>query len=121
MQNLIEFLGCGRISKRSNLEAVDFKVTKFSDISEKVIPFFERKPLCGLKHKNFVDFSKVADIIKVKGHLTSEGLERIIQIKAGMNTSSGEDPSGRSLFHTGKKNLILVFYLRSFYCYLLFE
>lgn len=86
MQNLINFWGCGRVSKRSNTEAVDFLTTKFSDLTDKIIPFFERIPLQGLKYKNFADFSKIAEIIKVKEHLTPEGLEKIIQLKAGMNS-----------------------------------
>jgi hypothetical protein len=55
-------------------------------LTGKVIPFFQRVPLHGLKSKNFTDFCKVADIMKEKGHLTEEGLDQIRLIKAGMNT-----------------------------------
>lgn len=55
-------------------------------MTEKVIPFFEKLPLQGLKQSNFADFCIVASIIKTKGHLTPEGLDKIKQIKAGMNT-----------------------------------
>jgi hypothetical protein len=55
-------------------------------LTGKVIPFFQRVPLHGLKYKNFTDFCKVADIMKEKGHLTEEGLDQIRLIKAGMNT-----------------------------------
>ena len=34
----------------------------------------------------FSDFCKAVDIMKVKGHLTQEGLDQICGIKAGMNT-----------------------------------
>lgn len=86
MQNFINFWGCGRISKRSDGVVVDFIVTKFSDLTEKVLPFFERMPLHGLKQKNLADFCKVASIMKAKGHLTPEGLDEIKLIKGGMNT-----------------------------------
>lgn len=86
MQNLIKFWGCGELYKRPNEEAVDFKITKFSDLTDKIIPFFQIIPLHGLKSKNFADFCEVAGIIKEKGHLTKEGLDKIGQIKAGMNT-----------------------------------
>jgi len=39
-----------------------------------------------VKSKDFADFCKVVDIIKVKGHLTAEGLDQIRKIKSGMNT-----------------------------------
>ena len=86
MQSLIKFWNCGEIFKRPDEEAVDFKVSKFSDLTDKVIPFFQRVPLHGLKSQNFTDFCKVADIMKEKGHLTEEGLDQIRLIKAGMNT-----------------------------------
>jgi len=34
----------------------------------------------------FLDFCKVADTMKDGGHLTLEGLEKIQEIKAGMNS-----------------------------------
>ena len=58
---------------------------KFSDISEKIIPLFEKYTLQGVKAKEYEDFKKVAVLIKYKAHLTKEGLEQIKQIKAGMN------------------------------------
>ena len=39
MRSLIEYLGCGNVYK--NKEAVDYIVTKFSDIYEKIIPFLK--------------------------------------------------------------------------------
>ena len=86
MKSLKNFWGCGELFKRPNGEAVDFKITKFSDLTDKVIPLFRRIPLHGLKSKNFRDFCIIADIIKVKGHLTAEGLDQICKIKDGMNT-----------------------------------
>ena len=43
-------------------------------------------PLLGVKAKNLTDFCKVANIMKAKGHLTKEGLDKILEIKTGMNT-----------------------------------
>jgi len=39
---------------------VDFLVTKIKDLNDKVIPFFEKIPLQGLKSKNLSDFHKAA-------------------------------------------------------------
>jgi hypothetical protein len=85
MLSLAEYLKCGVISKHSK-NAIVFKVTKFSDLNQNIIPFFSRYPIIGVKSKDFSDFCKVADIMKEKGHLTTEGLNQICRIKAGMNT-----------------------------------
>lgn len=83
MRKIQSYFECGEIvSNRNNTELV---VTKFSDISEKIIPFFDKYTLQGAKSLDFVSFCKAADIIKVKGHLTKEGLKEILLIQAGMN------------------------------------
>ena len=77
---LIELLHCGKIYKRG--EAIDLKVSKFVDITEKIIPFFSKYRIRGVKALDFADFCIVAEFIKQKKHLTSEGLEQIKKIKA---------------------------------------
>ena len=54
MEKLISYLGCGYISERGDI--VDFHVTKFVDIINKIIPFFEKYPIIGVKSGNFKDF-----------------------------------------------------------------
>jgi len=60
-------------------------VVKFSDIIDKIIPFFEKYPLQGAKLADYKDFKRVTELMLTKAHLTKEGLEEIRQIKAGMN------------------------------------
>ena len=55
MKSLIGFFGCGRVATRSNVMAVDFIVTKFGDLTDKVIPFFKKYSAIGEKSKDFVD------------------------------------------------------------------
>lgn len=83
MRSLIEYLGCGNVYK--NKEAVDYIVTKFSDIYEKILPFLKNTLSQGEKSQDFCDFCKVAEIIKINKHLTKEGLEQISNIKSFMN------------------------------------
>jgi hypothetical protein len=83
MVNLANYLDCGNIFKKR--DAFDFVVTKFLDIENQIIPFFQKYPIRGIKALDYADFVKAADIIKVKGHLTAEGLDQIRKIKAGMN------------------------------------
>ena len=86
MNSLINYLGCGIIQKDSINPAVYFVVSKFSEINNKIIPFFNKFPLQGAKHLDFKDFCKTADLMRNKAHLTAEGLEQIREIKAEMNT-----------------------------------
>lgn len=86
MLNSIEKLfGCGQVKERPAHSCADFIVTNFTDINEKIIPFFEKYPLIGCKKQDYLDFCKAAELMKNKVHLTSEGLDEIIIIKEGMN------------------------------------
>jgi hypothetical protein len=66
-------------------ETTSLKFTKFSDIVNIIIPFFEEYGIVGVKSLDFFDFKKAADIIKNKDHLNSEGLNKILKLKSGMN------------------------------------
>ena len=97
LQNL---LGYGSVNKHSQ-NAVVFRVTKFSDFMECLIPprsslrlrdvvsktprFFDKYKIIGVKSEDYQDFKKVALLMEKKAHLTIEGLEDIRRIKAKMN------------------------------------
>ena len=53
---------------------MDFVVNKFSDIKEKIIPFFFKFPIQGVKSKDFIAFCKIAKLMENKAYLTTEGL-----------------------------------------------
>jgi hypothetical protein len=79
LASFVEIFGCGAISSQSR------SCSRFhghSHITDKVIPFFLAQ---GVKKKEFADFIKVAELMKIKAHLTKEGLEEIRGIKSGMN------------------------------------
>ena len=84
--SFIQYLDCGKVYKKTGKDAVDFMVTGFSDITNKIIPFLSEYPLLGKKSQDFKDFCVIAELMKDKKHLTKEGLEQILSIKAGMNT-----------------------------------
>lgn len=66
MESLVSYLKCGRYVARNNKDLDEYICTKFSDIDEKIIPFFKKYPILGLKGLDFSDWCKVADIIKTK-------------------------------------------------------
>lgn len=66
-------------------ETVGFQVMNFSDVTDIIIPFFEKYRIRGQKSLDFEDFKKVVDICKRKDHLTPEGIREIMNIRLGMN------------------------------------
>ena len=45
---------------------INYKVTKFGDITQKIIPFFKKHPIKGVKALDFADLCKVAEMMKQK-------------------------------------------------------
>lgn len=89
MELIARYLDCN-ISAPGCADIVDLHVVKFTDITAKIIPFFQKgNHIAGVKQYNFLDFIKVADIMKVQrgflGHLSEKGLETIRNIKSNMN------------------------------------
>jgi LAGLIDADG endonuclease len=66
---------------------VNLTIVKFSDIINIIIPFFEKNYLHGVKQLDYLDWCKVANLMKNKKHHTPEGLELIYSIKSGINRS----------------------------------
>ena len=52
---LIKYLGAGKIEKDPRNSVVSLIVTKFSDVNNIIIPFFEKYPLHGVKLLDFLD------------------------------------------------------------------
>jgi hypothetical protein len=92
-KNLVNYHGCGRLVCESNQPLVKFVVSKHSDIVQKIIPLFNKYPILRIKADNYKDFCKVAKAISSKSHLTQEGLDKILSIKAGMNYGRLESTS----------------------------
>lgn len=88
LDGFMDYLGCGGVYK--NKDVFEYRVSKFSDIEDKIIPFLKNYPLEGVKSLDFDDWCLVARIMKDKKHLTPEGLEEIKQIKARMNKQRKE-------------------------------
>ncbi len=89
LREIKEVLGCGNIYRLEYERYakwqphVKLKVSNFSDISQKVIPFFQKYPLKAKKRRDFEKFCQVAELIKTKRHLTADGIEQIRKIKHG--------------------------------------
>ena len=83
MKDIAEFFNCGSVYL--NRETYVYRVVSLSNILDKIIPFYQKYSIQGVKAKDFDDFVKVAELMKENKHLTPEGVEEIKLIKSGMN------------------------------------
>ena len=83
MRSLVDYFDCGNIYKDGN--NVVFRVSKFEDLENKILPFFQKYPIIGVKNEDFQDFCRAVLVIKSKKHLTMEGLRKIVSIRASIN------------------------------------
>lgn len=81
IESLVSYFNCGGVYE--NTGHVTFVVTKLSDISDKIIPFFQKYSLQGFKLYDFDKFSRVAKLMQEKAHLNSDGINEILKIKNG--------------------------------------
>lgn len=78
-------LECGTMRQRRD-GVWYFEVNNLNAIRDNVIPFFRRFGFLSAKKKrDFAKFVKLSEIIEGGGHLTSEGVEKIIDIRREMN------------------------------------
>jgi hypothetical protein len=55
MELIIKYLGAGTIEKGTKTSIVKLKISKFSDITNIIIPLFEQNPVRGCKQLDYLD------------------------------------------------------------------
>ena len=85
------FFGCGIIVKNDDQNEVSFRVNSLQDLTNIIIPHFLNYPLLTQKLADFKLFKQVTELMQNKIHLTREGLQEIINIKASMNLGISEE------------------------------
>jgi hypothetical protein len=56
LESLVNYFGCGYVAKYEKRSVCEFIVTKIDHIVEYIIPFFEKHPIVGSKHLNYLNF-----------------------------------------------------------------
>jgi len=89
MKLFIKFFNCGVVHSRSNSATprCDFIVQDTTSLLEKIIPHFDLHPLLNLKQKDYICFKECMLMIKLKTHLTKEGLAKIKALNLEMNSN----------------------------------
>ena len=83
IESFVNYFGGGFVANYKKRPLSEFFVAKIDLIVEQIIPFFDKHPILGSKHLNYLDFKSAAYIIKNKEHLNKDGagLKRILQLK----------------------------------------
>jgi len=53
IRSLVNYFGCGNFYIRQGKDFLSFRCTKFSDIENRIIPFFQEYNILGVKAKDF--------------------------------------------------------------------
>ena len=78
------FEGAGSIKKRGE-KALYYRVNYLPELTNIILPHFNKYSLLTQKKGDFILFKKAIDVIKLKEHLTTEGLKKLVSIKASIN------------------------------------
>ena len=86
MNLFIKFFNCGFVHVRSNdkISRCDYIVQDASSIIKNIIPHFNSYSLLNIKQKDFSYFKEGLSLIKLKQHLTKEGLNKIKELSLKM-------------------------------------
>jgi hypothetical protein len=77
--------GVGSIYIKQSKELAYFTVGSIGDLTKVIIPHFDKYPLLTQKRADFELFKQIVNLMENKEHLTMEGLQKIMNIKASMN------------------------------------
>jgi hypothetical protein len=83
------FFGVGKISKLG-AESVQFRVYALEDLKV-IIHHFDKYPLLTNKQSDYLLFKEVVSLVQEGKHLTLEGLNKIVSIKAVLNNGDISD------------------------------
>ena len=87
MEKIVEFFGSGKIYKYGGgKSAISLTIVDFTDITNIILPFFNKYPIIGIKLYDYLDWCKIHSLMVNRSHLTVEGIISIKEIKSGMNT-----------------------------------
>jgi len=124
LEQIQSYFGVGKITKLA-AESVQFRVTSLEDLNV-IVNHFDAYPLLTDKQSDYLLFKEVISLMKEGKHLTSDGLNRIVSIKATLNGGSDKlnlafsniEPALRPLhLNTSLRGRRPVIYLAAEYLY----
>ncbi len=80
LEGLQAFFGCGWIRESKNDRTFKYEARSIGDLTNKILPHFERFPLRGDKARSCAGFSRVCRMIEQGDHLQCQSLREIVDI-----------------------------------------
>nr|ATI20429.1 LAGLIDADG endonuclease [Juglanconis juglandina] len=91
LEDMITELGVGRIYKtKSRPDIAEIQVSSIKDLKA-ILEFFEQYPLITQKYADYELFKQAYLIISSKQHLTSQGILKLVALKASSNWGLSKD------------------------------
>ncbi len=87
LERVRQCLSCGGIRFSRSDNTYKYEVRNIAELTEKVIPHFEKYPLQGSKAEDFQKFREICKMIRANLHLSRKYLPRIIELAYSMNPS----------------------------------
>lgn len=87
LEKLKSFFGVGNIRINRIDNSALYSVRSVSELSYVVIPHFDKYCLLTQKRADFLMFKWIVELMKEKKHLSSAGLQDIVNIRASMNNA----------------------------------
>ena len=84
MESFKEYFQCGSVVSSGNIAC--FMVNSLSEINKNIKPFFDKYPILGKKHLDYLSFCTIVVLKTTKSHLTTKGLNDIRSIVDSMNS-----------------------------------
>jgi hypothetical protein len=89
LEQLKNSLGVGSVYQQGS-ESLEFRVKSVKDL-QVILDHFERYPLITKKRADYELFKQAYVLILNKEHLTTEGIGKIVEIKASMNRGLSDE------------------------------
>ena len=84
-----QYFGCCTLRRDYHDKTLKLETRQIKNLTEKIIPHFQRFPLLSAKQHDFELFAQVCKLVEARKHVTKPGLKKIVNLAFQMN------PSGR--------------------------
>ena len=85
LKRILSYFGVGKITICKKDGFVYFTVNSVKDLINVIIPHFDKYPLLTKKQADYEIFKHIVRIMYNKQHLSTEGLNKVISLKASLN------------------------------------
>jgi hypothetical protein len=89
LEQIQNFFGAGNVHKQGSRQSLLFRVESVKALAV-IINHFDKFPLLTQKRADYELFKQAYNLILNKEHLTTEGLAKIVAIKASLNQGLSE-------------------------------